>query len=209
MLLGAIAMNGVRAPARVLSAAGTADVAALEADVRRLLDGIRGVLSGPGASGSLARGIREGLRACRSLKGTDRADYLRKLKANLTGIVSAVRGASWGSPRGRAGAGMALAGLLGATDHVTLPPTRASCLMCVQKHLGSAYVLVTETRHGYPHMMMAVGHLQEAEDESQEYGALHEAIRDARKAYQLQDVMPDWVKLRELHEAALASVPTD
>jgi len=46
------------------------------------------------------------------------------------------------------------------------PITRPSCLECVEKHLGAAYVLVTESREGYAHRLRAIGHLFEAEDES-------------------------------------------
>jgi hypothetical protein len=61
----------------------------------------------------------------------------------------------------------------------------------------AAYVLLTETRDGYAHRLRAVGHLHEAEDESQQWPALHEAFRAARKAYQTQGTMPDWQKLQD------------
>ena len=77
-------------------------------------------------------------------------------------------------------------------------PTRPSCLECVEKHLGAAYVLLTETNDGYAHRLRAVGHLHEAEDESQEWARLHAAIRQARKLYQTEDAMPDWDKLEKL-----------
>ncbi len=84
--------------------------------------------------------------------------------------------------------------------------TRASCVECVEKHLGAAYVLLTETRDGYAHRLRAIGHLHEAEDESQQWPALHEAVRVARKAYQTQGVMPDWQKLQtQLAEARRAA----
>lgn len=51
----------------------------------------------------------------------------------------------------------------------TAPVTRTSCLECIEKHLGAAYVLLTETRDGYAHRLRAIGHLHEAEDESQEF----------------------------------------
>jgi hypothetical protein len=75
--------------------------------------------------------------------------------------------------------------------------TRASCVECVEKHLGAAYVLLTETRDGYAHRLRAIGHLHEAEDESQQWPALHEAVRAARKAYQTQGAMPEWQKLED------------
>ena len=44
-------------------------------------------------------------------------------------------------------------------------------------------------------MERAIGHLFEAEDESQEWADLHAAIRAARKAYQADGTMPDWSAL--------------
>jgi len=79
-----------------------------------------------------------------------------------------------------------------------VPVTRASCLECVSKHLGAAYVLLTETREGYAHRLRAIGHLHEAEDESQEFRDLHAAIRAARKAYQTDGTIPDWTSLEAL-----------
>lgn len=67
-------------------------------------------------------------------------------------------------------------------------PTRPSCLACVEKHLGAALVLLTETRVGYAYRLRAIGHLFEAEDESQEWPDL----RAARKAYQAEGALPDW-----------------
>lgn len=75
--------------------------------------------------------------------------------------------------------------------------TRPSCLECVEKHLGAACVLLAETQDGYAYRLRAVGHLHEAEDESQQWPALHEAVRAARKAYQTQGTMPDWQKLQD------------
>ena len=85
-------------------------------------------------------------------------------------------------------------------------PSRPSCIECVEKHLGAAYVLLTEARDlpagqaglsagqagGYAYRLRAVGHFFEAEDESQEWPELHAAIRAARKAYQADGTMPDW-----------------
>ena len=99
-------------------------------------------------------------------------------------------------------------------------PSRPSCIACVEKHLGAAYVLLTELndlpdrqtglpdppspngsdvasdeasrRHGFSRRLRAIGHLFEAEDESQEWPELHNAIRQARKHYQAAEEMPDW-----------------
>ena len=84
--------------------------------------------------------------------------------------------------------------------------TRASCLECVEEHLGAAYVLLTETRDGYAHRLRAIGHLHEAEDESQEWPELHAAIRAARKAYQTDGTMPDWEALGKASDAVRAVV---
>ena len=82
-----------------------------------------------------------------------------------------------------------------------VPVTRASCLECVGKHVGAAYVLLSETRDGYAHRLRAIGHLHEAEDESQEFGDLHTAIRAARKAFQTDGTIPDWASLEALINA--------
>jgi len=59
-------------------------------------------------------------------------------------------------------------------------------------HLGAAMVLLTETREGYAYRLRAIGHLFEAEDESQEWPQFHATIRAARKAYQADGTQPDW-----------------
>lgn len=76
-----------------------------------------------------------------------------------------------------------------------MTPTRPSCLECVEKHLGAAWVLLAEFRDGYPHRLRAIGHLHEAEDESQAWPELHNAIREARKVYQRAGKMPDFLSL--------------
>lgn len=86
--------------------------------------------------------------------------------------------------------------------------TRPSCIECVEKHLGAAWVLIAEHRDGYPHRLRAIGHLHEAEDESQAWQELHNAIREARKAYQQTGAMPDFAVLAQ-HITPLkgASIP--
>ena len=88
-----------------------------------------------------------------------------------------------------------------------MPATRVSCLECVTKHVGAAYVLLTETREGYAHRLRAIGHLHEAEDESQEFPDLHAAIRTARKAFQADGTMPDWEALAQAADALRQSTP--
>jgi len=82
--------------------------------------------------------------------------------------------------------------------------TRPSCTECVDKHLGAACVLMGEHRDGYPHRLRAIGHLHEAEDESQEWPALHEAVRAARKAFQQQGEVPDFELLARMVDAIRA-----
>jgi hypothetical protein len=79
--------------------------------------------------------------------------------------------------------------------------TRPSCLECVEKHLGAAWVLLAEDRDGYPHRLRAIGHLHEAEDESQAWPDLHSAIREARKAYQAKGEMVDFAAIGQGLEA--------
>ena len=87
-------------------------------------------------------------------------------------------------------------------------PTRPSCIECVEKHLGAAMVLLAELNHlpdneaarrqGFSRRLRAIGHLFEAEDESQQWPDLHAAIRAARKAYQASGTMPNWDRLGEV-----------
>jgi hypothetical protein len=60
---------------------------------------------------------------------------------------------------------------------------RKSCLYCVTKHLGKAFVNLMESHQGYPEfMLLVIGNLAEAEDESlKDYPELSKEIRDHRK----------------------------
>jgi len=78
-----------------------------------------------------------------------------------------------------------------------LPTTRPSCLKCVEKHLGAAWVLITEHQNGYPHRLLAIGHLHEAEEESHAWPALHATIRNARRRYQQLGATPDFKRITE------------
>ena len=72
-------------------------------------------------------------------------------------------------------------------------------------HLGAALVLLTETREGYAYRLRAIGHLFEAEDESQQWPQLHAAIREARRACQADGTPPDWNTLApRAHEQRVA-----
>jgi len=87
-------------------------------------------------------------------------------------------------------------------------PARPSCIECVEKHLGAAYVLLAELndlpdarRIEPPNLsrrLRAIGHLFEAEDEAQEWPELHAAIREARRAYQSTGKTPALDPLAEL-----------
>jgi len=85
-------------------------------------------------------------------------------------------------------------------------PSRPSCIECVEKHLGAAYVLLTEAREGYAYRLRAVGHLFEAEDEAQQWPELHAAIREARKGYQAARSLPDLDSLAVLASRQRESV---
>lgn len=74
---------------------------------------------------------------------------------------------------------------------------RKSCIECVEKHLGAAWVLINECHDGYPHKLLVIGHLHEAEDESRIWPKLHSAIRSVRKQFQHDGVMPDFEVLME------------
>jgi len=166
----------------------------LRGEVLGMVEVLERALTAPDRQPELGCRVLDGLRGIPRLSGAPE-DRLRAAKGRLRLIVSGLRGlglAPVPAPGRR--------GLLGETTAAVGPPNRPSCLNCVEKHLGSAYVLLSEVRHGYPHRMMAMGHLQEAEDESQEYPALHNAIRDARKGYQVEGKAPDWFGLADLLE---------
>lgn len=76
--------------------------------------------------------------------------------------------------------------------------TRESCLECVEKHLGAALVMLSEIRAGYDYRLRVIGHMHEAEDESQAWPALHAAIREARKTYQHTGQAPNFDVLARL-----------
>ena len=81
-------------------------------------------------------------------------------------------------------------------------PARPSCLECTEKHLGAAFVILSEVHDGYSYRLRLIGHLHEAEDESQQWSSLHQAIRQARKDYQRDGKIPDWEALARLIEEA-------
>lgn len=83
--------------------------------------------------------------------------------------------------------------------------TRDSCLECCEKHLGAAVVLMAEHRDGYAHRARAIGHLHEAEDETQAWPELHDALREARKAYQVYGATPDLEHLGQIIAKVRAS----
>jgi hypothetical protein len=76
--------------------------------------------------------------------------------------------------------------------HNPEPVSRPGCLECVEKHLGAAMVILSEIHAGYAYHLRLIGHLHEAEEESQEWHSLFRLIRKARKEYQMQRIVPDW-----------------
>lgn len=164
--------------------------AALRERIGTLMDELGKALVRPGQSAEVIGHIKESLKACSAMP-LETEPYLGKAIVLLESAVEHAKQSRM------AGSVAGPQGLLSAAQ-----VTRPSCLECVEKHLGSAWVLITETRNGYPHRTFAVGHLHEAEDESQEYPELHNAIRDARKAYQSDETLPNWTKIRTLLEKA-------
>jgi hypothetical protein len=86
---------------------------------------------------------------------------------------------------------------LNRQDRMEEHPARPSCLECVEKHLGAALVIASEIHDGYTYHLQLIGHLHEAEDESQEFLKLHEMIRSARKTYQQEGIIPNWETLAQ------------
>lgn len=66
---------------------------------------------------------------------------------------------------------------------------RATCLLCVRKHLGKAEAQMNEARMGYKaHRGLAIGNMSEAADEClQHFPDLAKAIRDEWKEYELDE----------------------
>jgi hypothetical protein len=77
-------------------------------------------------------------------------------------------------------------------DEANENPSRPSCIECVEKHVAAAFVIASEIHDGYSYRLRLIGHLHEAEDESQEFTQLHNIIRQSRKEYQQQNKIPDW-----------------
>ena len=72
---------------------------------------------------------------------------------------------------------------------------------CVTKHIGAAMVLLSETKNGYPHYLLAVGHLHEAEEESRDaWPDLAATIRAARKELQTTGTVPEWEEIMKCLE---------
>jgi len=110
----------------------------------------------------------------------------------MTLVIRSAAGALYAQGMGTSRARARVAGHVEHGHEVPTRPTRSSCLECVEKHLGAAWVLMAEHRDGYPHRIRAIGHLHEAEDESQAWPLLHVAIREARKGYQQEGLVPDF-----------------
>lgn len=81
---------------------------------------------------------------------------------------------------------------------------RESCLFCVSKHIAQAIILMQEAYAGYPlHRWLAVGHLAEAEAESQdEFPDLAIRIRETRCVLMGQELSDKEKSLMELLQLA-------
>lgn len=98
------------------------------------------------------------------------------------------------------------AGVVGASEsEPATGQTRPSCTECVEKHLGTAWVLMKEHRDGYAHRWLVIGHLHEAEDESQKWPMLSEKIRESRKDYHREGKVPDFVALMDMVDVIKAA----
>ena len=82
---------------------------------------------------------------------------------------------------------------------------RPTCEMCARKHLGQASDLFQESLQGYPqHLWIAIGHLAEAEAESQSaYPDFAEAVRQERKKAEQGGYIPDCVGLLRRFEETI------
>ena len=76
---------------------------------------------------------------------------------------------------------------------------RPSCPKCVLKHLSQACVLFQESLQGYPtHRWLAIGHMAEAEAESQAIASkFADLLRQERKKAEQSEYVPDCEKLIE------------
>jgi len=74
---------------------------------------------------------------------------------------------------------------------------RNDCANCVRKHLGQAAALLQESLQGYPeHKWLAIGHLAEAEAESQNsFPEFALKLRESRKLIESEEGFPDIVSL--------------
>ena len=90
-------------------------------------------------------------------------------------------------------------------------PSRKSCIDCVEKHLGHVWVLYSEYHDGYPYRGLIVGHLGEAEAESEAWPSLHRCIRNARKTFQATGKIYDldflFLKVGEVRSLHVTDVP--
>lgn len=87
------------------------------------------------------------------------------------------------------------------------------CLECVEKHVGESvaeierlvgegWIVAGETMDGYPGRLKIIGNLALAEKHARAWPAIHDALRDARKAYQNPPhAMPDWPAIEAIINA--------
>lgn len=88
---------------------------------------------------------------------------------------------------------------------------RESCILCVEKHVGKAKVLLDEilTATGNQdridsrvkielNYLEVIGNLQAATDEAQDYLDLWSFLLDSERAYRYEGIPPDWERIAEL-----------
>jgi hypothetical protein len=92
-----------------------------------------------------------------------------------------------------------------AAAGVPVTPTAASLLRAGRRSKGLP-VQLPNRLGGYPHRLRVIGRLFEAEDESQAWPGLHDAIRTAHRVYQQMGTMPDFAALADLAARCRPSV---
>ncbi len=114
----------------------------------------------------------------------------------VVGLTSRSKSSGGSSSNANATPGQGVAALPDYGQSASI--TRESCIECVEKHLGAALVMLSEIRAGYDYRLRVIGHLHEAEDESQAWPTLHNAIREARKHYQHSGQAPNFEALAQI-----------
>lgn len=84
---------------------------------------------------------------------------------------------------------------------------RESCLFCVKKHVGKAFVLYKELLSAEPsregegkvngllNHLEIIGNLQAAADEATQYRELYSLLLESERSYRYEGIAPDWEKI--------------